>query len=84
MSLNHCITIRTTKEHYIKRTRKPPIYASRRINQKTIREKGIDECKRRVLENLEDTTKMIEWNEQNGMVSQGTFNDIFPLRQTLM
>ena len=41
------------------REQKPSIYASRRINQKTIREKGIQECKNRVLDNLRDTIKMI-------------------------
>ena len=28
---------------------------------------GIEELKRRTLENLEDLLKMLEWNEQNGI-----------------
>ena len=47
--------------------KKVPVYASRRIIVKTIQERGIEELKRRILLNLDDLLKMIEWNEQNGI-----------------
>jgi UV DNA damage endonuclease len=46
---------------------KPPVYAARRIIVRIIDEKGIDELKRRILANLEDLYKMLEWNEANGI-----------------
>jgi len=46
---------------------KPPVYAARRIIVRIIDEKGIDELKRRILANLDDLYKMLEWNEANGI-----------------
>ena len=46
---------------------KPPVYAARRIIIKTIDKLGIDELKRRTLQNLEDLLKMLQWNEENGI-----------------
>ena len=46
---------------------KPPVYAARRIIIRIIDEKGIDELKRRILANLDDLYKMLEWNEANGI-----------------
>ena len=46
---------------------KPPVYAARRIIIRIIDEKGIDELKSRILANLEDLYKMLEWNEANGI-----------------
>lgn len=46
---------------------KPPVYAARRIIVRIIDEKGIDELKRRIIANLEDLYKMLEWNEANGI-----------------
>ena len=46
---------------------KPPVYAARRIIVRIVEERGIEELKRRILANLEDLLKMIEWNEQNGI-----------------
>ena len=60
------------------RDQKPSIYASRRINKKTIREKGIEECKRRIVENLKDLIKMIQWNEDNGIKVFRISSDLFP------
>jgi len=46
---------------------KPPVYAARRIIVRIIDERGIEELKRRILANLDDLLKMIEWNEKNGI-----------------
>tara|TARA_X000000950_G_scaffold287778_1_gene401589 strand:- start:12099 stop:13007 length:909 start_codon:yes stop_codon:yes gene_type:complete len=46
---------------------KPAVYASRKIIVRIIDERGIEELKRRILLNLKDLLKMIEWNEQNGI-----------------
>ena len=46
---------------------KPPVYAARRIIIRIIDERGIDELKRRILANLDDLLKMLQWNEENGI-----------------
>ena len=46
---------------------KPAIYASRRIIVRTIEKLGIEELKKKILLNLQDLLKMIEWNEMNGI-----------------
>ena len=45
---------------------------------RTIREQGIDELKRRILLNLEDLIKMIEWNDQNGIRVFRLSSELFP------
>ena len=54
-----CMNI-TMKEKY-------KVYASRKIIVRTIHEKGIEELKHRIIQNMKDLLKMIEWNEQNGI-----------------
>ena len=57
---------------------KPPVYASRRIIVKTVKDKGIEELKKRVLLNLEDLLKMIQWNEDNGIRVFRLSSEMFP------
>ena len=47
--------------------KKVPVYASRRIIVRIIDRLGIEELKRRILLNLEDLLKMLQWNEDNGI-----------------
>ena len=60
VQLGLCCMNMTLKIHY-------KVYASRKIILRTVKEKGIEELKRRILLNLEDLLKMIEWNEKNGI-----------------
>tara|TARA_B100001093_G_scaffold351634_1_gene336132 strand:- start:4288 stop:5889 length:1602 start_codon:yes stop_codon:yes gene_type:complete len=46
---------------------KPPVYAARRIIVRMIDKLGIEELKRRILQNLDDLYKMLQWNEANGI-----------------
>ena len=55
-----CMNVTLKKE-------KVPVYASRRIIVRIIDEKGVEELKRRILLNLQDLLKMIDWNEENGI-----------------
>ena len=61
VQLGLCCMNTTLKEQ------KPPVYASRKIIVRIIDQKGIEELKRRVILNLEDLLKMLDWNEQNGI-----------------
>ena len=36
---------------------------------RTVKEKGIDVLKRKILQNLRDVLTMIDWNEENGIKS---------------
>ena len=49
------------------KAQKPPTYTSRKIIMRIIKERGMDELKRRITDNLKILVKMIEWNEQNGI-----------------
>ena len=60
------------------RNQKPSIYSSRTMIQRTIKEKGLDELKRRILLNCEDLIKMIQWNEDNGIKVFRITSDLFP------
>jgi len=60
------------------RNQKPSIYPSRNIIQRIIKERGIEELKRRVLDNLDDLIKMIEWNEQHGIKVFRLTSCLFP------
>ena len=46
---------------------KPPVYAARRIIVRMINKLGIEELKRRILLNLDDLYKMLQWNEAKGI-----------------
>ena len=43
------------------------MYAARRIIVRMIDKLGIEELKRRILQNLDDLYKMLQWNEANGI-----------------
>lgn len=63
----------------LKTARKPPIYPSRRMIQRKIREEnGIDKLKTKIVMNLKDVLKMIEWNEENGIKVFRLSSDLFP------
>jgi len=46
---------------------KVPVYAARRIIIKTINKLGIEELKKRTLQNLDDLLIMLQWNTDNGI-----------------
>lgn len=60
------------------RSQKPSIFSSRTMILRTLKEKGIDELKMRVIQNLKDTIKLIEWNEQNGIKVFRLSSEMFP------
>jgi len=60
------------------KAQKPPIFSSRSIILKTLTEKGIEYLKEKIIENLKDTIKLIEWNEKNGIKVFRLSSDLFP------
>jgi UV DNA damage endonuclease len=57
---------------------KPSIYASRKMIQRTIKERGIDELKKRIRLNLNDILRMMEWNDKNGIKVFRLSSELFP------
>ena len=57
---------------------KPPVYSSRRMIVRIVNEKGIDELKQRILQNLDDLLIMIQWNEDNGIKVFRLSSELFP------
>ena len=60
------------------RTQNPPIFSSRRMIIRSIKEKGIDSLKEKILYNLEDTLQLIDWNENNGIKVFRLSSELFP------
>ena len=72
VQLGLCCMNMTLKEQ------KPPVYASRKIIVRIIDQKGIEELKHRVILNLKDLLKMLDWNEQNGIKVFRLSSELFP------
>lgn len=60
------------------REQKPPVFSSRTLILKTLSEKGIDELKTRVTQNLKDTIELIKWNESKGIRVLRLSSGMFP------
>ena len=60
------------------RDQKPTIFSSRHMIIKSIEEKGIDELKKRIIQNLKDTLRLIDWNFQNGIHVFRLSSGLFP------
>ena len=62
----------------ILRSQKPPVFCSRKMIIRTVKEKGIDVLKSKIIENLNDVIKMIEWNEKHGIRVLRLSSELFP------
>ncbi len=61
--------------------KKPAVYASRTMTQKKLleigEEKGVDEIKKRSIQNLKDILELMHWNEENGIKVFRLSSEIF-------
>ena len=60
------------------REEKPSVFSSRSIILKTYNEKGFEFLKEKIIQNLKDTLKLIEWNENNGIKVFRLSSELFP------
>ena len=60
------------------RHQKPPVFASRKMIIRTIKEQGIDVLKEKILQNLRDVLTMMDWNEENGIKVFRLSSELFP------
>lgn len=59
-------------------SQKPPIMSSRSVTLKTLEIKGFEPLKEKIIQNLLDTIKLIEWNEKNGIKVFRLSSELFP------
>ena len=78
MSENRPIQLGLCCLNTVLREQKPPVFSSRTLILRTLAEKGVDELKSRVIQNLKDTIKLIEWNEANGIKLFRLSSELFP------
>jgi len=62
----------------ILREQKPPVFSSRKMTIKSIKEKGIDELKSKIIQNLKDVITIMDWNENNGIKVFRLSSEMFP------
>lgn len=78
MSLSKPIQLGLCCINTILRAEKPPIFSSRKMIVKTVKEKGINELKKLIIKNLEDTLVLMDWNENNGIKVFRLSSELFP------
>ena len=60
------------------RASKPTVFSSRTMIIRTVREKGIDYLKEKIIQNLKDTIQLMKWNERNGIKVFRLSSNLFP------
>tara|TARA_B100001778_G_C18557387_1_gene616065 strand:- start:16 stop:990 length:975 start_codon:yes stop_codon:yes gene_type:complete len=60
------------------REQKPPIFASRRMIVRCVKEKGVELLKSLIIQNLKDVVEMMKWNEKNGVKVFRLSSELFP------
>ena len=78
MSVNKPVQLGLCCLNTILRAQKPPVFASRKMIIRTVKEKGIDSLKEKILQNLRDVLTMMDWNEQNGIKVFRLSSELFP------
>ena len=78
MSINKEIQLGLCCLNITMREQKPSVFSSRSIILKTLQEKGSDFLKVKIIQNLKDTLRLIEWNEENGIKVFRLSSELFP------
>ena len=79
MSENKPIQLGLCCLNTILRAKKPfPVFASRTMIIRTVKEKGIEQLKAKITQNLKDILTMMDWNEENGIKLFRLSSGLFP------
>ena len=78
MSENKNIQLGLCCLNTVLRKQKPPVFASRKMIMRTVKEKGIDALKEKIIQNLKDILTMMDWNEANGIKVFRLSSELFP------
>ena len=78
MSENKPIQLGLCCLNTVLREQKPPVFSSRKMIIRSIKEKGIDALKEKIIQNLKDTLTLIDFNEANGIKVFRLSSEMFP------
>jgi len=78
MSKNKPIQLGLCCLNTVLRTRKFPVFASRTMIIRSVKEKGIGQLKAKITQNLKDILTMMDWNEENGIKVFRLSSGLFP------
>lgn len=78
MSENKPIQLGLCCLNTILRSQKFPVFASRTMIIRTVKEKGIGQLKAKITQNLKDILTMMDWNEENGIKLFRLSSGLFP------
>ena len=78
MSTNKSIQLGLCCLNITLRESKPTVFSSRTTIVRIVKEKGIDYLKEKIVQNLKDTLKLIQWNEKNGIKVFRLSSNLFP------
>ena len=78
MSENKPIQLGLCCMNTILSTQKPQIMSSRSCTLKTLETKGFQPLKEKIIQNLQDTLTLMDWNEENGIKVFRLSSELFP------
>ena len=78
MSVNKPVQLGLCCLNITMRESKPTVFSSRTMIIRTVKEKGIDCLKEKIIQNLKDTIKLMQWNEENGIKVFRLSSHLFP------
>ena len=78
MSDNRSIQLGLCCINTILRGQKPPVFASRSIILKTFEERGFEHLRDKIIQNLKDVLKIMDWNERHGIKVYRMSSEMFP------
>ena len=78
MSENKPIQLGLCCLNTVLRNQKPPVFSSRSVILRTLKQKGFEHLKDKIIQNLLDTITMIYWNEKHGIKVFRLSSELFP------
>jgi UV DNA damage endonuclease len=78
MSINKSIQLGLCCLNIELREQKPTVFSSRRVTLKTLEDKGINNLKKKIINNLNDVLTMMDCNEENGIKVFRLSSELFP------
>ena len=78
MSTNKSIQLGLCCLNITLREQKPSVFSSRSIILKTLKDKGFEFLKEKIIQNLKDILTMMDWNEENGIKVFRLSSELFP------
>ena len=78
MSENKIIQLGLCCLNMTMRAQNPPVFSSRKMIMRTIKERGLHSLQEKIIQNLLDTLTLMDWNEENGIKVFRLSSELFP------